>query len=68
VTDFGAVLPLLGRLGAVPEAPVAYVVAGELPAAHAHALRTRLPELTRGEGVLETAFARYEPARRAIRR
>jgi ribosomal protection tetracycline resistance protein len=68
----GAVLPLLGRLGAVPEAPVphgdAYVVAGELPAAHAHALRTRLPELTRGEGVLETAFARYEPARRAIRR
>jgi ribosomal protection tetracycline resistance protein len=68
----GAVLPLLGRLGAVPEPPApvgdAFVIEGEIPAAQVHALRSRLPGFTRGEGVLESAFARYEPVRRPIRR
>ncbi len=36
-------------------------VEGDLPAAAVHELRRRLPGLTRGEGVLETAFDRYEP-------
>jgi ribosomal protection tetracycline resistance protein len=67
----GAVLPALGRLGAVPGPPAAHGavarIAGEIPAANAHALRGRLPGLTRGEGVLETAFARYRPARGAAK-
>ena len=40
--------------------------AGEIPAAHVHELRRRLPGLTRGEGVLESAFARYRPVRGPI--
>ena len=38
---------------------------GEIPAARVHELRRQLPALTRGEGVLETAFDRYEPVRGA---
>ncbi|OEV09583.1 elongation factor G [Streptomyces nanshensis] len=63
--SFGAVLPVLARLRAVPRAPVtkgdAYVLEGEMPAARVHALEGRLPTLTSGEGVLETAFAHYRP-------
>jgi ribosomal protection tetracycline resistance protein len=63
----GAVLPVLGSLGATPappvlRGPVAHI-AGEIPAARVHELRRRLPSLTRGEGVLESAFARYRPVR-----
>ena len=36
-------------------------IEGTIPAAHIHELQLRLPALTRGEGVLETAFARYAP-------
>jgi ribosomal protection tetracycline resistance protein len=36
---------------------------GDIPAAHVHRLQAHLPTLTRGEGVLETAFDRYEPVR-----
>ena len=36
---------------------------GEIPAARVHDLQQRLPALTRGEGVLESAFDRYEPVR-----
>jgi ribosomal protection tetracycline resistance protein len=67
----GPVLPVLGRLGATPGAPVlrggTYTLEGEIPAAPVHELRARLPGLTRGEGVLESAFVRYRPARRASR-
>ncbi|MEV4055609.1 GTP-binding protein [Amycolatopsis sp. NPDC049688] len=36
-------------------------IEGDLPAAEVHGLQRRLPGLTRGEGVLETVFDRYEP-------
>jgi ribosomal protection tetracycline resistance protein len=59
----GPLLPLVGRLGGVPEPPVlegsACVVEGEIPAAQVHVLRRQLPGLTRGEGVLESEFSRY---------
>jgi ribosomal protection tetracycline resistance protein len=63
----GAVLPLLGRLDAVPRTPVArgswYLLEGELPAARVHQLQQQLPAPTRGEGVLESAFDHYRPVR-----
>jgi ribosomal protection tetracycline resistance protein len=59
----GPLLPLVGRLGGVPEPPVleaaACVVEGEIPAAQVHELRRQLPGLTSGEGVLESEFCRY---------
>ena len=59
-----AVLPVLGRLGAVPEMPVlrdeVCLLEGTLPAASVYALQQQLPGLTRGEGVMESAFERYE--------
>ena len=39
------------------------MVEGEIPAARVHDLQQQLPALTRGEGVLESAFDRYEPVR-----
>ena len=44
----------------------ATVVEGEIPAARVHELTRQLPLLTRGEGVLESAFERYEPVRGAV--
>jgi ribosomal protection tetracycline resistance protein len=41
----------------------ACVMEGEIPAACVHELTQQLPSLTRGEGVLESAFDRYEPVR-----
>jgi ribosomal protection tetracycline resistance protein len=58
-----AVLPALTRLGAVPLATGEHAVEGEIPAARVHAAQQQLPALTRGEGLLETAFDRYEPVR-----
>jgi ribosomal protection tetracycline resistance protein len=62
---FGAALPALVRLRAVPQTQElrgpSYVVEGDIPAAHVHELRLQLPALTRGEGVVECAFDRYEP-------
>ena len=61
----GHVLSALARLDAVPEAPVirgsSCVVEGDITAARVHELRHQLPGLTRGEGMLESEFARYEP-------
>lgn len=61
----GLVLPVLARLRAVPDTPVtrgaAYVLEGDIPAAQVHELEQRLPGLTRGEGVLESAFDRHRP-------
>jgi ribosomal protection tetracycline resistance protein len=65
VDALGALLPVLARLHAVPEPPALRgtmsVLEGDIPAARVHELRKQLPALTRGEGVLECAFARYEP-------
>ena len=61
----GPALAALSRLQALPEPPVlrgsSCTVEGDVPAARVRELRQRLPGLTRGEGVLETSFSRYEP-------
>ncbi|WP_026877278.1 elongation factor G [Jiangella gansuensis] len=69
----GQVLPALTRLRAVPGAPApagaggeAYLLTGDIPAATVHQLHQELPALTRGEGVLETEFARYQPVTGAV--
>jgi len=66
----GAVLPLLARLGAVPQTQEmrgsSCVVEGEVPAARLYELQQQLPALTRGEGVLEFSFHSYQPVRGAI--
>ena len=60
---FGATVPVLARLRAVPETQElrgnACVLEGEIPAARVHELKQLLPGLTRGEGVLECAFSGY---------
>ncbi len=62
-----AVLPVLARLFAIAHSTAVHGKDGELegqiPAARVHELRQLLPGLTRGEGVLESAFDRYEPVR-----
>ncbi|WP_406460683.1 TetM/TetW/TetO/TetS family tetracycline resistance ribosomal protection protein [Streptomyces sp. NBC_00111] len=61
----GPLVPVLARLHAVPEPPVteggACTVEGVVPAARVHELQQLLPGMTRGEGVLESAFADYRP-------
>lgn len=63
----GVVSPILARLDAVPQGPASWGAVcrleGDIPADRVHALQQRLPSLTRGEGVLETAFDRYRPVR-----
>jgi ribosomal protection tetracycline resistance protein len=39
---------------------------GGIPAARVHALARQLPALTRGAGVLDWSFERYEPVRGTI--
>jgi ribosomal protection tetracycline resistance protein len=59
----GPVLAVLAELRAVPAAPgPPGLLEGSIPAARVHELQQRLPGLTRGEGFLESAFERYEPA------
>ncbi|MFE9655026.1 GTP-binding protein [Micromonospora sp. NPDC006431] len=64
---FGAVLPVLSGLDAVPRTATphgsGYLVEGEVPAGRVHALEQRLPALTRGEGTLESEFDHYRPVR-----
>jgi ribosomal protection tetracycline resistance protein len=64
-----ALLALLARLDAVPDAPAAdgaeCAIEGEIPAAAVDELRRRLPALTRGEGLLESAFHAWRPVRGA---
>jgi ribosomal protection tetracycline resistance protein len=60
-------LPVLARLRAAPgvsatNGPVV-TLEGDIPVARVHALRQQIPPLTRGEGVLESSFDRYEPVR-----
>jgi ribosomal protection tetracycline resistance protein len=63
----GPVLPALTRLGAIPNSPMmrgsTCLLDGEIPAARVDELQQQLPALTRGEGVLEYAFDRYQPVR-----
>jgi ribosomal protection tetracycline resistance protein len=53
----------LSALDAVPLETGGAVVDGLMPAARVHALQQQLPSLTRGEGVLESAFDHYRPVR-----
>ena len=57
------VLAALARLGGVPLATGPAEVTGEIPAARVAGLQRRLPALTRGEGLLESAFDHYAPVR-----
>jgi ribosomal protection tetracycline resistance protein len=61
----GAVLAVLGRLGAPAAAPTSRgelsALETVLAASRVQDLRRRLPGLTGGEGVLETEFAGYQP-------
>jgi ribosomal protection tetracycline resistance protein len=61
----GPLRQALTRLRAVPRTQVSsgstVTLEGDIPAARVHALRQQLPPLTRGEGVLECSFDRYEP-------
>ena len=63
----GPLLAMLGRLQAVPDTPVmrgsTCLLEGEIPVARVHELTQQLPALTRGEGVLESAFHRHQPVR-----
>ncbi|HEX8861380.1 MAG TPA: translation factor GTPase family protein [Actinomycetes bacterium] len=67
---FGPILPLLAAHRAVPGTPSVRgsicLLEGEIPAARVHRLQQRLPALSRGEGVLESAFDRYQPVRGAV--
>jgi ribosomal protection tetracycline resistance protein len=66
----GPLLAALARLRGVPLGQVtrgsSLVLEGDLPAASVHSLRVALPALTRGEGVLECSFDRYEPVTGAV--
>ncbi len=61
----GALLPALTRLRAVPHTQLiqdsSATLRGDIPVARVHELRQQLPPLTRGEGVVECSFDRYEP-------
>jgi ribosomal protection tetracycline resistance protein len=62
----GAVLSALGRLGAATQTSSMQgrvaTIETFLPAARTQDLQRQLPGLTGGEGVLESAFAGYQPA------
>ena len=63
----GALLPVLARLRAVPEVSATgdfwCTLEGDIPATQVHELQQQIPTLTRGEGVLESSFRRYQPVR-----
>jgi ribosomal protection tetracycline resistance protein len=65
--SLAALLPALARLRAVPRTQetqgASTALEGDIPAARVHELWQQLAPLTRGEGVLECAFDRYEPVR-----
>jgi ribosomal protection tetracycline resistance protein len=61
----GAVIPALARLGAAVDTPAlrgdVSTISAVLAAARADDLQRQLAGLTRGEGVLDSAFEGYEP-------
>jgi ribosomal protection tetracycline resistance protein len=63
----GTIVPALARVQAVPDTPALHgsscTLEGEIPAARLYELQQQLPALTRGEGVLESEFAGYQPVR-----
>jgi ribosomal protection tetracycline resistance protein len=63
--DLGPILAVLGELAAQPGSPTHLssicVLDGVIRVAALHHLQARLPDLTRGEGVLESSFAGYRP-------
>jgi ribosomal protection tetracycline resistance protein len=67
---FGRIVPVLAQLRAVPQTPAlrgsSCLLEGQIPAARVHELQQQLPALTRGEGLLESAFDHYEPVRGTI--
>ena len=67
---FGTTVPALARLRAVPQTQemrgTSCVLEGEIPAARVYELQRLLPGLTHGEGVLECAFACYQPIDGAV--
>ncbi len=64
-SDLGAILSALRDLDARPGPPTTdgptTMLTGTIRAARLHRLQSRVPDLTRGEGVLETAPAGYQP-------
>jgi ribosomal protection tetracycline resistance protein len=70
VDVLAALWPAFARLGAVAQTPALQgsvgVMEGEIQAARMHELQLELRSLTRGEGVLELEFDRYEPVRSAV--
>ena len=60
----GAVLAALAGLRGVPLSTEprgsTFVLSGDIPAAQVHRLQLRLPALSRGEGILVSAFERYQ--------
>jgi len=60
-------LPALAKLHAVAEVTAIKdawcTVEGAISAARVHGLRQHIPPLTRGEGIMESSFGRYEPVR-----
>ncbi len=62
-------VPTLARLQAPPTEQTArgsaLVLGGQIRAGLVHALQAQVPELTRGEGVLESTFDSYRPVRGA---
>ncbi|WP_049563573.1 elongation factor G [Nonomuraea sp. SBT364] len=64
---YAAVPAAVARLGGVPRTAEpcggSYQVEGVIPAARVHELEQRLPGLTHGEGVLESAFDHYQEVR-----
>jgi ribosomal protection tetracycline resistance protein len=62
----------LSRLGAVigntEVGERVTIVSGEIAASHVYELQQRLPGLSMGEGVLESAFASYRPVRGVVPR
>ena len=65
--SLGAILRALSKLGATIEAQTAHgddiSIDAVLPAASVHHVQNRLPDLTGGEGVLESGPAGYQPVR-----
>jgi ribosomal protection tetracycline resistance protein len=63
--DLGPIMSVLGELAAQPGCPTTHrttsVLEGVIRVARLHHLQSRLPELTHGEGVLESASAGYRP-------
>jgi ribosomal protection tetracycline resistance protein len=66
----GAVLPVLSKVQALPEPPEVRgswaTLEGDVPAGRMNELQQRLRGLTRGEGVVELVFDRYEPVGKPV--